>query len=127
MSLKPKSSDVLKNDKFEDGHHRPPNCAEASKPSLHDEKFEKECQPLKDVENKKNMRPPNHPKKNEKIEEGRQHRKFDENYDKVSGVPFWVNTRCDYEDDFIKRIKNWQFNHLADEIELRRMARRTNV
>ena len=36
--------------------------------------------------------------------------KFDENYGKASGVPYWVNTRCDYEDDFIRKIKNWQFN-----------------
>ena len=37
-------------------------------------------------------------------------KKFDENYGKVSGVPYWVNARCDYEDDFMKKIKNWQFN-----------------
>ena len=97
MSPKPKSFNGPKDDKFEDVHQRPPNCAEASKPSLHDEKLEKVCQPLKDVENEKNLRPPNHPKKNEKIDEGHQHRKFDENNGKASGIPFWVNTRCDYE------------------------------
>ena len=67
------------------------------------------------------------PQKNEKNDEGHQHRKFNDKFGKASGVPGVWSTRCDYEDDFIKRIKNWQFNHLADEIELRRMARRTNL
>ena len=91
--------------KFEVGQ-RPQNCVEASKSARHDEKFEKECQPLKDVENKKNLCPINHPKKNEKIDGGHQHRKFDKNYGKAFGVPFWVNTLFDYEDDFMKEIKN---------------------
>ena len=30
-------------------------------------------------------------------------------------MPFWINTRCDYEDDFMKKIKNWLFNPQADE------------
>ena len=30
-------------------------------------------------------------------------------------VSFWINTRCDYEDDFMKKIKNWLFNPQADE------------
>ena len=42
-------------------------------------------------------------------------KKFDENYGKAFGVPYWVNTRCDYEDDFMKKIKTWQFNPPADE------------
>ena len=41
--------------KFEVGQ-RPQNCVEASKSALYDEKFEKECQPLKDVENEKDPR-----------------------------------------------------------------------
>ena len=67
----------------------PQNCVEASKPALHDKKFEKECQPLKDVENEKGLRSPNHPKEEQKS---------DENYGKASWVPFWVNTRF-YEKD----------------------------
>ena len=78
--------------KFEVGQ-RPQNCVEASKSALHDEKFEKECQPLKDVKDKKNLCPLNHPKKNEKIDEEHQHQKFGENSGKASGVSFWVNTR----------------------------------
>ena len=100
--------------KFEVGQ-RPQNYVEASKSALHDKKFEKECQPLKYVENKKSLRSPNHPKNNEKIDEGHQHQKFDENYGKASRVPFWVNTRCDYKDDFMIKIKNWQFNPPVDE------------
>ena len=38
------------------------------------------------------------------------HQKFDENYGKASGVPYLVNTRQDYEDNFMQKIKNWQFN-----------------
>ena len=30
-------------------------------------------------------------------------------------MPFWVDTRQDYEDNFMKKIKNWQFNPPADE------------
>ena len=82
-----------KDDKFEDVK-QPPNCVETLKPSPDVKKIEKECQPLKDVEV---PRPQNHPKKNEQIDEGLQHRKFDDHYNKASGVPFWVNTRIDYE------------------------------
>ena len=85
-----------KDDTFEDVK-QPPNCVETSKPSLDVKKIEKECQPLNDVENGKVSRPQNHPKKNEQIDGGHQQRKFDENYGQNSGVPFWVNTRCDYE------------------------------
>ena len=49
-------------------------------------------------------------KDNQKINEDRRHQKFDENYGKASGVPYWVNTRQDYEDNFMQKIKNWQFN-----------------
>ena len=86
----------FKDDKFEDGK-QPSNCVESSKPSLHDEKFEKECQPPKDVENEKGLRSKNLLKENEKFDRGHRLQKFDENYGKASGVPYWVNTRCDYE------------------------------
>ena len=83
-------------DKFEDG--KPPSsCVESSKPSLHDKKFEKECQPPKDVENEKSLRSKNLLKENEKFDGGHRLKKFYENYGKASGVPYWVNTRCDYE------------------------------
>ena len=85
-----------KDNDFEDGE-RPSNCVEASKPSLYDERFEKECQPWKDVENEKNLCPSNPSKDNEKIDEDQRHQKFNENYSKASGVPYWVNTRQDYE------------------------------
>ena len=49
-------------------------------------------------------------KDNQKINKDRRHQKFDENYGKASGVPYWVNTRQDYEDNFMQKIKNWQFN-----------------
>ena len=74
----------FKDYKLEDGE-QPSNCVESSKPSLHDEKLEKECQPPKDVENDKCLLSKNLPKEN---------KKFDENYGKASGVPYWVNTRC---------------------------------
>ena len=64
----------------------------------------KEYQPLKDVENENCPRPQNHQKKNEKIDGGHRQRKFDQNYGRNSGVPSRVNTRCDYEDDFMKKI-----------------------
>ena len=54
-----------KDEEFED-EQRPSKCVKASKPSLYIEKFEKECQPLKDVENEKCPCPQNHPKKIEK-------------------------------------------------------------
>ena len=96
-----------KNDELEDGQ-RPSIYVEASK--LYDEKCEKECQPRKDVENEKNLCSSNPLKDNEKINEDQRHQNFEENYDKASGVPYWVNTRQDYEDNFMQKIKNWQFN-----------------
>ena len=86
-----------KHDKFEDKEQLS-NFVESSKPSLHDKNLEKECQPpAKDVENEKGPRLPNYPKDVKKLDEGHRQRKFDENYGKASGVPYWVNTRCDYE------------------------------
>ena len=85
-----------KDDKFEDGK-QPSNFVESSKPSLHYEKFEKECQPPKDVENQKNPCSKNLLKEKEKLDRGHRLQELDENYGKASGVPYWVNTRCDYE------------------------------
>ena len=102
-----------KDDKFEDGKW--PNCVTTSKPSLDDKELEKECQPLKEFENVEGLQSQNPPKEDKKIDGGHRQQKFDENYGWNSGVPFWFNTRCDYEDDFMKKIKNWQFNPPADE------------
>ena len=63
---------------------------------------------LKEVENEKNLCSSNPSKNNEKIND--RHQKFDENYGKASGLPYWMNTWQDYEDNFMHKIKNWQFN-----------------
>ena len=97
-----------KYDKFEDGK-RPSNCGTTSNPSLDDKEL------LKEFENVEGLQSQNPPKEDKKIDGGHRQQKFDENYGWNSGVPFWFNTRCDYEDDFMKKIKNWQFNPLADE------------
>ena len=98
-----------KDEEFED-EQRPSKCVKASKPSLYIEKFEKECQPRKNVENEKNLCSSNPLKDNEKINEDQRHQNFEENYDKASGVPYWVNTWQDHEDNLMQQIKNWQFN-----------------
>ena len=59
-----------KDNEFENGQW-PSICVEASKPSLNDKKFEKECQPPKDVENEKNLCSSNPSKDNKKIDEDR--------------------------------------------------------
>ena len=61
---------------------------------------------LKDEEN---PRLPNFPKDDKNFDEGYWHQNFDESYGRASGVPFWVDTWQDFEDNFVKKIKNWHF------------------